>query len=118
MATNQRGHGLRVNVTVSAARSSGDFVYEDGFHGVMVNDAADTAEAVMDIAQVEIELPEVASVAVGSPIYIGNAQALSLSATNHRLVGICTKVDADADVPDGMMWMLVLPQNATAPSGA
>lgn len=116
MATNQRGHGLRVNVTVSADRSSGDFVYEDGFHGVMVNDVEDTEEGVMDIAQVEIELAEVASVAVGSPIYITPAQALTLTASTNRLVGKCTKTDADADVPDGMMWMLVLPQNATVPA--
>lgn len=116
MATNQRGHGLRVNVTVSAARSSGDFVYEDGFHGVMVNDAANTAEAVMDIAQVEIEVPEVATVTLGAPIYITPAQALTLTAGTNRLVGKCTKTAADADVPDGMMWMLVLPQNATVPA--
>jgi hypothetical protein len=118
MATNQRGHGMRVRVTVSADRSSGDFVYEDGFHGVIVNDAENTDVAVMDISQVEVELPLVATAAVGDDIYIGNAQALSKVATNHRLVGKVTRIAGDEGVGAGLMWMLVLPQNAVAPSAA
>lgn len=116
MAKNQVGHGNRVRVTATADRTSGDFVLEDGFHGVCVNDIADTEVGVLDISQVEIQVNEVASVAKGSAIYITLAGALSLTATNHRLVGFCTATDAEDGVPSGKMWMLVAAQNATAPS--
>lgn len=117
MATNQRGHGNRVRFTASAARTSGDFVYEDGFHGVCVNDVANTEVGVLDISQVEYELDEVATAAVGDAIYIAmDGTTLSKTSTNHRLVGFVTAIDSHADVPDGKMWMLVAAQNATVPT--
>lgn len=116
MAKNQRGHGNRVRFTASAARTSGDFVYEDGFHGVCVNDVDNGAVGVLDIAQVEVEVAELATAAVGAPVYCNLAGALSLTSTNRRLVGFVTATDAIADVPSGKMWMLVAAQNATVPT--
>lgn len=118
MAKNMVGPGLRVQVTAGANRSSGDFVFEGGFHGVHVNDVASGDLAVLDITEVEIQIPKVSGVAKGNPIYIGNANALSTADTNHRLVGICTEVENVRGVPAGFMRMKVLPQNATAPSAA
>lgn len=115
MAKNQVGHGNRVRVTATAARTSGDFVLEDGFHGVCVNDIADSEVGVLDISQVEVQVDEVATVAKGGPIYIDVNGDLSLDDTDNRLVGICTATDSEDGVPSGKMWMLVAAQNATLP---
>lgn len=118
MATNQRGHGKRVRFTASAARSSGDFVYEDGFHGVCVNDVANTERGVLDISQVEYEVDLLSGADPGEIVYITTAGALTLTAGTNRPVGVVTAnptTDPD-DVPAGKMWMLILPQNTTVPA--
>lgn len=118
MATNHKGHGKRVRITASAARSSDDFVYEDGFHGVIPVDIANGARGELDIQQVEIEVPLLAGADPGEGVYITPAGALTLTASTNRPVGIVTAnptVEPVA-VPAGKMWMLVLPQNLTTPA--
>lgn len=118
MATNQRGHGKRVRITASAARSSGDLVYEDGFHGVVPVDIADTERGELDISQVEYEVDLLAGADPGEAVYITTAGALTLTAGTNRLVGFVTAnptVEPDA-VPAGKMWILIAPQNTTVPA--
>ncbi len=118
MATNHRGHGTRIRFTASATRASNDFVYEDGFHGVCVNDVVNTEVGVLDISQSEIEVDLVSGAAVGDRIYLTPANALTKTVSTNRLVGIVTAnpTTAPDDVPTGKMWMLVLPQNITVPT--
>lgn len=118
MATNQRGHGKRVRITASAARTSGDFVYEDGFHGVVPVDIANGERGELDISQVEVEVALLSGADPGEGVYITSAGALTLTSGTNRLVGVVTAnptVEPDV-VPAGKMWMLVLPQNLTVPS--
>lgn len=118
MATNQRGHGKRVRITASAARTSGDFVYEDGFHGVIPVDIANTERGELDISQVEVEVALLSGADPGEIVYINPAGALTLTASTNRPVGVVTAnptVEPEA-VPAGKMWMLVLPQNTIVPS--
>lgn len=112
MATNQRGHGKRVHITATAAFTSGQLVYVDGFHGVCVNDIADTEDGVIDIEQVEYELPLVATAVRGDAIYIKPAdQVLTKTSATNRLAAIVTAVAADdVGVPAGSMWVLLMPQ--------
>lgn len=118
MAKNQRGHGLRVRITASAARTSGQLVYEDGFHGVIPVDIANGARGELDISQTEYEVDLLAGADPGEPVYITVAGALTLTAGTSRLVGVVTAnptVEPDK-VPAGKMWMLILPQNTTIPA--
>ena len=118
MATNQRGHGKRVVITASAARSAGDIVYEDGFHGVCPNDIENGERGELDISQVEVETALLSGADPGEGVYITSAGALTLTAGTNRLIGVVTAnptVEPDA-VPAGKMWMLILPQNLTVPS--
>lgn len=118
MAKNQRGHGKRVRFVASAARTSGDFVYEDGFHGVVVADVANTEVGVLDIEQVEHEVDLVSTAARGDMIYITTAGALTKTEGTNRLVGMVTETPTTSAerVPTGKMWMLVAAQNATVPA--
>jgi predicted RecA/RadA family phage recombinase len=117
MPKNQVGIGTRVQFVASADRDSGDFVYEDGFHGVVVNDVLDTEIGVLDISVQEIEIDLVGASTRGSRVYITPAGSLTNTASTNRPVGIVTAVVADGvGVASGKMRMLVLPQNPTTPA--
>ena len=109
MAKVLKGPGKRVEITATAARSSGDFVLEDGFHGVCVNDIADTEVGIIDIEQVEVEIDEVGTPAKGDIIYHDGTN-LTATATGNRPVMAVTLTDSDSRVPTGKMRALVLPQ--------
>lgn len=106
----------RIRFTAGGAHNSGDFILQDGFHGVVVNTVANGEVGVLDTSQVEIEVALVSTAAKGDPIYITAAGALSKTSADNRLVGIVTAVASAEGVPANKMWMLVLPQNATIPS--
>ena len=113
MAKNLRGNGSRVVITATAARTSGDFVVEDDFHGTCCSDIADTETGLLDIEQVEIEVDLVATAAVGDSIYMSDATTMTKTVGENRLVGKVTAVTAtNAAVPSTKMRMLVLPQVA------
>jgi predicted RecA/RadA family phage recombinase len=117
MPKNIRGTAGRVHFTASAARSSGDFVYENGFHGVVVTDTANGADGVMDTSQVEIELPTPAGVAArGDSVYMHASQVLNATAASGRLVGKVTDIAGVHGTPTGQCRILILPQNATVPA--
>lgn len=117
MAKNQRGSGKRVRFVAEANRASGAFVYEDGFHGVVVADVASGATGRLDIEQVEHLVAVPGNPARGTAVYVTPAMALTTTASTNRLVGKVTETPATMpEIAAGSVWMLVLPQNITVPA--
>lgn len=123
MAKNQRGTAGRVHITAPAtATPSGTLVYGNGFHGILVNDAAaGAANSVIDCNPTQYEIPLVATAAKGDIIYVAlDGKTLSKTATNHRAVAIVcytdTAPDAGRVVATGNMVVQLLPQTTVVPT--
>lgn len=109
MATNERGYGKRVRVTAAANRTSGAFVVEDGFHGLVTVDVTSGDDYALNIEQREFEVTLLSGADRGELVYIDGSNALTLTASTNRLIGKVTRVAGQEGVPSGKMCFLLLP---------
>jgi hypothetical protein len=122
---NKRGFGERVVVVAAAARTSGQAVVEEGFHGFAETDAAINTRYALDISQTEHEIAFVSGAVKGSVIDIletapftltARARSAALTASS-RVFGVVSAVpgngitnDATVEPKTGFLWVITAPQ--------
>lgn len=120
MAKNLRSDGKRILVAYTLAVSSGNFVLQNGFHGVALTTQANGEVGWLNIApgEAEVTISSGETWSLGALIYlVGSAtvNALTSAASGNRLVGKVSRVygtgDQNRGVPSGKVHLLVLPNN-------
>jgi len=120
MPKNIRGDGKRILVKYTLAVTAGEFVLQDGFHGIAMTTQASGEYGWLNIVpgELEVTISSGQTWAVGTKVYlVGSTAADALTSTpgSNRLAGKVTRATGtethQKGVPSGKVWMLVLPNN-------